>query len=238
MAAIDLSRRSEQPELMDDPNADWQELKEALAGLRAVNSYLGGRRALVSGLGRLIEGIKARRLILLDVGTGSADLPLQALEFLQKRGLEAQAVCLDLSERILRYAAKRTSGRGDIRLVRGESLSLPFKAGSFDIVTASLFLHHMKSGMVPPALAEMWRVARCGLVVNDLRRSGLAYYATKVFLSAVTRNRMLRSDGPISVARGFTEAEMLSAAAAAGLQNVRVERHLPFRLVLTAFKQS
>lgn len=238
MAAIDLSRRSEQPELMDDPNADWQELAGALAGLRAVNRYLGGRRALASGLARLVESCRARRLTLLDVGAGSADLPLEALEFLRKRGFEARAVCLDLSEKILRDAAGAISGKRDLLLVRGDGLALPFKEASFDIVTASLFLHHLKSDMVPMALAEMWRVARRGLIVNDLRRSIAAYYATKIFLSIVTDNRMLLNDGPLSVARGFTEGELLSAVAAAELENARVERRLPFRLLLTALKRS
>jgi len=47
-------------------------------------------------------------------------------------------------------------------------------------------------------------------------------------------NRLIREDGALSILRSFTPAEMLELARRAGLDNARVERHFPYRVVLAA----
>ena len=47
-------------------------------------------------------------------------------------------------------------------------------------------------------------------------------------------NRITRNDGPLSVRRSFTPAELLALAERAGLRNARVRRRVAFRLVLEA----
>ena len=57
----------------------------------------------------------------------------------------------------------------------GDGRSLPYPDRSFDIVHSSLVLHHLSEADARAFLAEMARVARLGIVVNDLSRSRLGW---------------------------------------------------------------
>jgi hypothetical protein len=53
----------------------------------------------------------------------------------------------------------------------------------------------------------------------------------RVLPSAFGMHRFVRHDGPVSVARGWTEAELLELVRRAGVA-ARVRWHLPFRWTL------
>jgi len=95
--------------------------------------------------------------------------------------------------------------------VRGDALRLPFRDGSFDYVTTSLFLHHLSDAELVQALREFDRVARRGLVMNDLLRRTRLYLWTKVF--TLFANEYVRHDGPLSVRKAFTLDELRRLAA-------------------------
>jgi hypothetical protein len=63
----------------------------------------------------------------------------------------------------------------------------------------------------------MRRVARSGVVINDLRRSRLAFAGTAVAVLALSRGRYTRHDGILSARRAYTLAELDALAADAGL---------------------
>ena len=62
-----------------------------------------------------------------------------------------------------------------MRRVVADVRRLPFATGSFDVVTASLFLHHFDGRELPAVLAGLFRLARRALVVNDLHRARVPY---------------------------------------------------------------
>jgi len=64
----------------------------------------------------------------------------------------------------------------------------------------------------------MGRVARRGIVINDLRRNRLAWLGAWLLSRLVTGNRYTRHDAPLSVRRAYTLAELTSLMAAAGLR--------------------
>jgi hypothetical protein len=70
-------------------------------------------------------------------------------------------------------------------------------------------------------LAEMSRVARLGIVLNDLVRGRRAWLGAWLLTRAITRNRFTRHDAPLSIRRAYTVDEMTALLATAGL---RVER--------------
>ena len=106
----------------------------------------------------------------------------------------------------------------------GDGLALPFDDGSFDVVHCSLVVHHLAPGEAVALMGEMRRVARIGIVVNDLDRSRLGWVGAWLIGHLLTRNRYTRHDAPLSVRRAYRPPEMTELLRAAGLRPVRTFR--------------
>ena len=72
-----------------------------------------------------------------------------------------------------------------------------------------------------------------GGVVLDLRRGRAAWAATWLGVRLLSRSAVVHHDGPVSVAAGWTRAELEAAAREAGLSGARVRRSFPMRWALT-----
>ena len=219
---------------MDRPDNRPDELEGALRDIRLVNRYLGGSRALLSELRPLLHGARPDRpLELLDVGTGGADLPLAMVRFARRVGRELRVTALDRDPQTAAIAARAAADTPEIRVVVSDACALPFAERSFDLVTASMFLHHFAHDEVVRLLASFRRLARQAVVVNDLRRHLLPWSFIHVVSRATRRHPMFVHDAPLSVLRGFTPRELQRAAREAGASRAMVRRRWPFRLLLT-----
>lgn len=228
-----VAHRAAGAELMDEPTVGRAELEAALRDLRAVNRWLGGWRVVRLCMRDLLAGLPRGSYRLLDVGTGSADLPLRLLRWAARRGVRLQVVATDAHPGTLELARERTAGVPQIEVRWANALALPFADGEFDFVTGSTMLHHFDEADALRVLREMQRVARRGVVVNDLRRAGPALLGARLLAATVWRHsRLTRHDGPLSVQRAFTVAELRTLARCAGLERARVRAHAPFRLSL------
>jgi hypothetical protein len=114
--------------------------------------------------------------------------------------------------------------------------ALPFRAGSFDVVTASLFLHHFDDGELPEVLSRLFALARRALVVNDLHRACVPYAFARCVFPLLLRSPVSVTDGLISIRRAFLPAELEQAFRAARIPDVRVSRSFPYRLLAVARK--
>jgi ubiquinone/menaquinone biosynthesis C-methylase UbiE len=121
-----------------------------------------------------------------------------------------------------------------VRPVVGDVRSLPFAARSFDVVTASLFLHHFDAPELPAVLAGLHRLARRALVVNDLRRALVPWLFGRLAFPVVLRSSVSVADGLLSIRRGFRADELRAAFAAAGIADVSIRRSWPYRLLAVA----
>jgi ubiquinone/menaquinone biosynthesis C-methylase UbiE len=106
----------------------------------------------------------------------------------------------------------------------GDGRSLPYPDRSFDVAHASLVLHHFPAGDSIGLLREMARVARLGVVVNDLERSRLGWLGAWLLGHLLTANRYTRHDAPLSVRRAYRSDEMAAMLRDAGLVPVRTLR--------------
>jgi hypothetical protein len=229
-----FAERSREAELMDGADYTAEELIENLADLRRVNRYLGGRRALTRHLFPMIQTVWAtglRRVRLLDVGAGSADIPARIVSWARRRGIEVELVALDLNEVVALEASRQTAGYPEIKVVRADAMNLPFEDRSFDFALASLFLHHLESRQAARLIENFARVARVAFIINDLRRHPVAYYSIKLLSRIFTRNRLVRNDSAVSVLRGFTERDIAEIADASQI-GLQVFRHFPYRFIL------
>lgn len=215
-------------ELLDTRGHDPSELAESLEQIRQVNRWLGGFSPLRTHLDRIDDGGDGLRI--LDVGTGDGALPRALVRWAGQRGRRWEAVGLDLHPEIVRLA------RGAVvPVLRADGRRLPFRAGSFDVVLCTLTLHHLADRDAVRLLGEMGRVARRRVLVSDLERRRANYLGALLLAATLWRgNRLTRHDGPLSVLRSFTLEELEAAGRDAGLREVRVRRHFPFRLVLDA----
>ncbi|MCI0338861.1 MAG: methyltransferase domain-containing protein [Acidobacteria bacterium] len=229
--ATNFEKRSNEAELMDGSDYSLDELVENLADLRRVNRFLGGQHALTRHLYPMIESLGNRQVRLLDIGTGSADIPAKIVDWARARGLRIDFVVIDLNEIAAREALKQTEGYPEIKVVRADALSLPFDDCSFDFVLASMFLHHFENPQAAKLIRSFARVARVALIVNDLRRHPIAYYAIKLLAQLFTRNRLVRNDAAVSVLRGFTEIDIEDIAKSSQTK-LQIFRHFPYRFIL------
>lgn len=233
-----LLRRAEgADERMDRPDVDPAELDVALDHIAAVNRWLGARRALIShAAGILSDRSGSESLQVLDVGTGAGDLPLALARWAADARVPLRITAADLHEETLALARTRIRGSPGVRLVRADGLRLPFPDGAFDLALLSMTLHHMDGDALVAVLEELGRVARGGhVLVGELERSLPNYLGARLLAATVWRgNPITRHDGPLSVLRAFTPAELRSLGERAGLRRPAVHRHLFYRLVLRA----
>jgi ubiquinone/menaquinone biosynthesis C-methylase UbiE len=230
-----LLKRHRAPEWMDEPGADPRDLRAALRFISRINRFLGYNRATIFHLQRFSSRWPAGKPIrILDVATGSADVPLAILRWARRRRLDIQIVGIDLHPTTLEQARQQTLKQPRIRLVQSDALRLPFDDGSFDYVISSMFLHHLSDEQQNKLLREMDRVARRGVLVADLLRSRRAWLWISVLTLLSTR--MIRHDARISVAQALSAEEVLQLRNRASLGFLKFRRHFGHRFVLAGEK--
>lgn len=218
---------------MDRRDVERAALEQGLDHVAAINRWTGARRALLRHLPwALHEGGGA----VLDVGTGSADLPRAVLRWAEARGLRIAVTAVDRHAVTLDVARRRTSVGSQVRLVGADALHLPFPTGAFDVGLLSMTLHHMDGHGLIASLAELRRVVRGGRVlVGELERALPNYLGARLLGATIWRsNPITRHDGPLSVLRAFTPGEIRQLAVEAGFRRAAVFRHPFYRIVLRA----
>ena len=206
---LPLAVRADAVELLDGGSLSLPEIEQNLADLARLNRLPGGTSASVDGIRRLIGGADGR---ILDVGTGRGDMPLAFAE----RGWRTSG--LDINADVLLVARRETAAQPLVEIVAGDGRSLPFDDDSFDVAHASLLVHHFGPVEVVAILGELRRVARRGVVINDLRRGIVPLLATGASVLAFGRSRVTWSDGLASARRSYTLAELDEMLAEAGLR--------------------
>lgn len=199
--------QSHQTELLDEEVADQRLLRANLRDMAQANRWLGANRAVVRQVAAWLEAIPPERTpLVLDVATGGADLPRMLQRWGERHKRSLTVLGCDLSRNVLDVAALETRHM-PVLLVQSDALRLPFADGGVDIVTCTQALHHFSRDAAVRLLRELARVARIGVIVNDLRRSYLAYWGARL-LAYGPVSPLSRHDGPLSVLRAYTPAEV------------------------------
>ncbi len=219
-----MERLANARELLDGPLGEPATLDGHLRDLRRINRWLAG----VSLSAAAIEAVAAHRaeLTMLDVGTGGADIPVALARLARRRGRRLHAVGVDNRPEVLAAAvrARPPGGADPIELHAGDARKLGYGDRSFDVAHASLVLHHFDPPVAVEMLREMGRVARLGVVINDLDRTRVGWLGAWLIGHFLTANRYTRHDAPLSVRRAFRAQETAAMLYAAGLRPVRVVR--------------
>ncbi|MGN6674564.1 MAG: methyltransferase domain-containing protein [Thermomicrobiales bacterium] len=222
-----LRHRPDLTELLDAPAPDQGTLGANLRDIRLINRWLGWTGAMAREAGAVMARLQLREATLLDVATGSGDIPLAVARQGARRGLAIHAIGGDISRSVLAAARAVTP----LDLVCFDAAHAPFADASMDIVTCSLALHHFPPDAAVTVLRELGRITRRALIVSDLERSWPGYLGARLLVTLL-RNPMTHHDAPVSVLRAYTRAELRALAHTAGLTGARVTSRFPFRLLL------
>ncbi len=220
---------------MDDPGADRAALSEALRFLRFVNRRLGGTSAALRYLKRWIAGQGPDEVIrLLDIGTGSADIPRAIADWAISAGRRVRITAVDRHPTTLALAREYLGPREDIELVAADARALMerYSPGDFAYVHAGMFLHHLPDIEVMTMLRIMQRLATRAVIWNDLLRGLVGRIGIRLLV--IGAPAMVKHDGVVSVAKGFTVREARELARRAGLENPHVGTHLFHRFTLVS----
>jgi ubiquinone/menaquinone biosynthesis C-methylase UbiE len=220
-------------ELLDADSFDDETLSDNLADIRRINALLGWTAFTSREVLRQLARRGARDATLLDVASGSADIPLAIARRAARLGVRLRLTCTDVSPQVVRIAAMHAAAYDNVCVERQDALSLPYPPGSFDLGLCTLALHHFDPDQAVTLLSELRRVSR-RVLVFDAVRSMAAYYGAWLMTRLLGMHPMTRHDAPVSVLRAYTADELRQLALAAGLKQVRVRVTFPFRLVLSA----
>ncbi len=228
-----LARRHRRDEIMDRPDLEEGRHFHALRDLGRINFWSSSARILWAPIQQLAKQTGLHSLKVLDVASGAGDIPIRLIRKAARAGVSLQIEGGDISPRAVAYAQERAArAKVDIRFFQIDAFAhdLP---GSYDVVTCSLFLHHLEEEQAVKLLANLARVARRMVLVSDLvrSRSGLvaAFLATRV----LSTSDVVWTDGPWSMEAAFTVDEVVALAERAGLSGATVGKRWPFRLLLT-----
>jgi hypothetical protein len=200
-----------------------------------INRYLGGNAALTAHLYPRLSAT-SDPCLLLDLGTGSADVPRLVSHWARAKRLNVNIIGLDWSGRNLVVARQNTAAHPDIQMIQADAQHIPLLPSSIDYVISSLFLHHFTPEQVIRLLKSAYSCARRAIIMTDLVRGWLPLIGFKLAQPIFARNFLTRHDGALSVRRAYTPSELLELATAAGLAQARVYTHWPYRMILVADK--
>ena len=226
-----FAERRLQPELMDQPGLNVRDHEHALEGLRRLNAVSGICRQFWRHIARHGHLNGGRPLRVLDVASGGGDVALGLWTIADRQGIKLQTLGLDTSDSACRHAAQRCGQAGGaIRFQQADVTKEPLPTG-FDVVTCSLFLHHLTSDQSVRLLAAMAAAGRL-LLVSDLRRSAAGYALAQAACRLATTSPIVHHDGPQSVVNAFSLAEVRELCIGAGLADAVVRRAWPYRFMI------
>ena len=198
---------------MDRPQPVSAALISDLENLRKLNRYFGSYRLIRFFLRRWIRAGDKLRVV--DLATGSGDIPRLVIEFAREIGAEIQVDAVDLQDSTIEIARRLSADFPEIHYHCADIHEFG-ERGSYDILLFSLALHHFSSDEAVRLLRRCRELSRGHVLVADLRRGWIATIGVALLTTFLFREAMTRHDARISAARAFSFAEMDDLAKAAG----------------------
>jgi ubiquinone/menaquinone biosynthesis C-methylase UbiE len=214
-------------EWLDTDSGTADEISASLADLRWINRWFGGVGTTEWMLRRVAQQLGKSSLSVLEAASGSGYVPQICKERLARNGVNIEITLLDRA---------RSHLRNGHRAVVGDALKLPFRDGSFDVVSCSLFAHHLGPPDLVRFVNEGLRVCRGAVLINDLMRCwphlALVYAGLPLY-----RSRLTRHDAPASVRQAYTVDEMRALLRQVSAAKVEIHRRYFFRMAVIVWKR-
>jgi 2-polyprenyl-3-methyl-5-hydroxy-6-metoxy-1,4-benzoquinol methylase len=219
-------------ELMDSPTLDPAAHQRALEGLRRINRASGTVERMAAPIIAWAKRQHLTTLTMLDIACGGGDVPVGVATLARQAAVTMRLTLSDRSPTAIQEADKAANHAGidhETRIDDAVAQPLP---DTYDLVTNSLFLHHLTEAEVVAALTHMRQAARRAVFVSDLRRSVIGYLIAWFGCRLLSDSPIVHYDGPVSVRAAWTVEELAAMARQAGMDGVRVTHAWPWRMLL------
>ena len=209
---------------MDRPQPVSAELDRDLENIRELNRWFGSYALISMFLSRWIK--PQARLRIVDLATGSGDIPRLIAEYGRKVGAELLIDALDRQSATLEIAKKLSARYPEITFVEGNVLEW-HPTERYDLVLCTMALHHFPEDDAVGLLQRCRELSRKFVLVSDLRRALFAKIGVDCLTATIFREPMTKHDARLSIARAFSFSEMNQLAQRAGWTNFR-HKTFPF----------
>lgn len=228
-----FSKRSNEPELMDDLTLSSTELQRNLDELDAYNYYFGGKNVLISALNKIEKKynreFKDKTIVIADLGCGSGELLRIIARWAAEKNLAVELIGIDASPFVVNYAIAKTTAYPNIKYQMLDIFSDEFKKLQFDIVTINSVTHHFSDAALVHLFKQLSSQTHFALLVNDLQRHWLSYYFVRGMTKIFNFSHFYKHDAPLSVLRAFSQQELIDLLHQANLGSYDIRWAWAFR---------
>lgn len=219
----------DEPELMDRPQPVSIELERNLENLVALNRFFGSHRLVRRFLAGWLEAGQVYRV--LDLCTGSGDLPRVMVEWARQRDITLRIDAVDANASTVAIAEKRSADFPEIQFQTADALTFDAPV-RYDLVHCSLALHHFSDADAVRLLRRCRELSNRFVLVADLERHPLTTAGVWALTELIFPDPMTKADGRLSAQRAFAFDEMPAMAEAAGWHDFGHARFLFCRQAL------
>lgn len=213
-------------EILDSNALPADEAKASLQDLCRINRWFGGVGTTRKLIEQIADATAQKHFSVLEVASGFGEVPKIVARQLKNKGISLEITFLD------RLRSHLLPGN---RSVVADALELPFPDRAFDLVSCSLFAHHLEPAQLVRFAMESLRVSRCALLINDLIRHPL-HLALVYGGFLLMRSHVSRVDGVASVRRAYQPDEIRTILSQVPAGQIEISRHYLFRMGVIVWK--
>jgi 2-polyprenyl-3-methyl-5-hydroxy-6-metoxy-1,4-benzoquinol methylase len=227
---LNFTKRSAEPEILDNFELKGHNLTENLQELEWVNRFLGGYKETARTLKSALANHPAKAIHLVDLGCGGGDSLRFLARYAQTQNLPWHFTGVDANPAALAYAEEQSLPYTSISYQQSLLTAQNFSSLNAQVVLFNLFLHHFSDKEIISFL-KICKEGGVMVFINDLHRNKLAYQLFRVVSRIFRFSRISRHDGKLSVKKSFTKEDWSTLFESAGYTNYQIKWRWAFRWV-------
>ncbi len=191
---------------MDDPQLPEEPHRAALYGLARLNRATAIAPVVYRRIRRLALAAK-RPVKVLDIATGSGDLPIYWAKRAAKEGLAIHCTGVDISDVAVAVGREEASkAKVTVEFIQRDVLRERLPTG-YDILTCGLFMHHLELQQIRQLLLSMQIATQMAMIICDLERSWVNLGCVWFAAHSLSRCPIVHRDAVRSVRAALTREE-------------------------------
>lgn len=218
-----FNTRSLKKELLDGDGIPDEDLYQNLRELDSINQLLGGYKITFNALKKVV--VKSKPYTLVDIGSGGGDALKRIHKWGKRHGMQLHLWGIDLKPACITYSTRNNAG---IQFICDDYKNVLAHVPGVEILHACLFCHHLNEQEIVDLITFCLN-NQITLIVNDLERNPIAYYAIKLLTGLFSKSYLVKNDAPLSVLRGFKAKEWRALMRQAGAVHYSIRSKWAFR---------